>query len=200
MKAIRHLAVLALGIVLLSACGSVGPGRTPNVTPRPSPRVTVTPGATSKTPTPAADPSSVPWTADWQDGFCTTFADIVIAQQLARDIGRSLAADDRDNAIGLAHELQTTVTDVGTAIAGLPTWPGSTDVVTAVTTLLQQDASLASQYLRYLEDGRSAGLDRAHEAEATLRETAIPAVTATVGSLVGKGLTCPDTALVLESP
>jgi hypothetical protein len=175
--------------------------RTPNVTARPSARatsspITETPPASSS----AGAASDAPWSAEWQAGFCTAFADIVIAQQLARDIGRSLAADDRDNAIGLAHELQTTVSDLGTAVAALPAWPGSTDVVTAVTTMLERDASLATQYLRHLEDKRSAALDRAHEVEGTLRTDAIPAVATALTALATQGLACPDTTLQLESP
>jgi hypothetical protein len=125
---------------------------------------------------------------------------VVTAQQVARDIGRSLEADDRDNAIGLAHELSATVNDLGATLAALPAWPGSTDVLTAVTAMLEQDATLATQYLKYLEDKRDAALDRAHEAEATLREDAIPAVTAALGPLVVQGLSCPDAAFELESP
>jgi hypothetical protein len=144
--------------------------------------------------------SAAPWSVEWQEAFCTAFADIVIAQQLVRDIGRSLEADDRDNAAALAHELQTTVSDLDTTIAGLPAWTGSTEVVTAVTTMLERDASLATQYLRYLEDKRSAALDRAHAVEDTLRTEAIPAVTTAVAALATQGLTCPNTTLQLESP
>ena len=198
---IRQLAVLALGILLLGACDSASPARTPNVTARPSARATSSPIAeTPPASSTAGTPSATPWSAEWHAAFCAAFADVVIAQQLVRDIGRSLEADDSDNATGLAHELQTTVRDLGTTIAALPAWPGSTNVVTAVTAMLEQDASLATQYLRYLEDKRSAALDRAHDVEGTLRTDAVPAVTVAVTALVTQGLTCPDTPLQLESP
>ena len=124
----------------------------------------------------------------------------MVAQQVARDIGRSLDADEKDNATGLAHELQTTVTDLGTAIAALPAWTGATDVVTAVTNMLEQDASLATQYLHYLEDNKDAALNRAHDIEGTLREDAIPAVATAIAPLATQGLACPDGDLELESP
>ena len=132
--------------------------------------------------------------------FCAFFGDVVIAQQVARDIGRSLAADDKDNATGLAHELEATVTDLGPTLAGLPAWAGSTDVVTTVTSMLEKDANLATQYLRYLEDNKDAALDRAHEIEGTLREDAIPAVATAVAPLKTQGLACPDLELQLEAP
>jgi hypothetical protein len=162
------------------------------VTARPSTRATSSPIAeTPPASSTAGAPSATPWSAEWHAAFCAAFADVVIAQQLVRDIGRSLEADDRDNATGLAHELQTTVSDLGTTIAALPAWPGSTNVVTAVTAMLEQDGSLATQYLRYLEDKRSAALDRAHDVEGTLRTDAVPAVTVAVTALVTQGLTCP---------
>jgi len=174
--------------------------RTPNITPRPSARPTSTPLDVTDTPTPIDSATAAPWTAEWQDAFCAAFEDVVVAQQVARDIGRSIAAEDPDNATGLAHELAASVTDLGTELAGLPAWPGATDVVTAVTAMLQQDANLATHYLRFLEDDRAGALDRAHEVEGTLREAAIPAVGAAIGALVSQGLTCPNTALALESP
>jgi len=152
------------------------------------------------TPTPIDSPTQAPWTAEWQDAFCAAFEDVVIAQQVARDIGRSIAAEDPDNAAGLAHELEGTVTDLGTELAGLPTWPGSTAVVTAVTEMLQQDADLATYYLRFLEDDRALALDNAHKVEDTLRDSAIPAVSAAIGALASQGLSCPNTTLDLESP
>jgi hypothetical protein len=163
-------------------------------------RATSTPLDLTPTPTPVDSPTDAPWTAEWQDAFCAAFEEVVIAQQVARDIGRSVAAEDPDNAIGLAHELEGSVTDLGPELAGLPAWPGATDVVTAVTAMLQQDANLATYYLRFLEDDRAPALDRAHEVEGTLREAAIPAVSTAIGALVSQGLTCPNTALELESP
>jgi hypothetical protein len=123
-----------------------------------------------------------------------------VAQQVARDIGRSLEAGDKGNATGLAHELQTTTTDLSSTLTGLPAWSGSTDVVTAVTGMLEQDANLATQYLRYLEDKRAGALDRAHQIEGTLGEQAIPAVATALAPLKTQGLACPDIDLELEAP
>ena len=185
---------------MLGACDAASPARTPNVTARPSGRATSSPISGTPLPTATVAASATPWPAEWQDGFCRAFADVIVAQQVARDIGRSLAADDKDNATGLAHELQATVTELGTTIAALPAWTGATDVVTAVTTMLEQDASLATQYLRYLEDKRDPALDRAHEIEGTLREDAIPAVATAVAPLATQGFACADIDLELESP
>jgi hypothetical protein len=185
---------------VLGACDAASPVRTPNVTARPSGRPTSSPISRTPLATASTAASTATWPAEWQDGFCRAFADIVIAQQVARDIGRSLAADDKANATGLAHELETTVTDLGATISTLPAWTGATEVVTAVTAMLEQDASLATQYLRYLEDKRGSALDRAHEIEGTLREDAIPAVTTAVASLATQGFVCPDLDLELESP
>jgi hypothetical protein len=187
-------------MLLFGACSTGAPARTPNITPRPSVRPSSTPVHVTDTPTPIDSPTEAPWTAEWQDAFCAAFEDVVIAQQVARDIGRSIAAEDPDNAAGLAHELEGSVTDLVTELAGLPAWQGSTDVVTAVTTMLQQDANLATHYLRFLEDDRAPALDRAHEVEGTLRASAIPAVSAAMGALVSQGLSCPNTALEVESP
>jgi hypothetical protein len=197
---IRHFAVIVLCILLFGACDAASPGRTPNVTPRPSTRATPTGGSATERPTPTNIQSAPPWTADWQAAFCEGFSEVVIAQQVARDIGRSIEADDRRNAIGLAHELQRTVSELDTALGGLPSWTGATDLVSAVNTMLEQDASLATYYLRYLEEDRTAARDRAQQVERTLREEAIPAVVAAVAPLVELGLSCPDTPLELESP
>jgi hypothetical protein len=172
------------------------------VTARPSARITLPPDSGTPRPTASAlaGPSAAPWTAEWHDAFCAAFGEIVVAQQVARDIGRSLEAGDKANATGLAHELQTTVSGLGTTLTGLPSWTGSTDVVTAVTTMLEQDANLATQYLRYLEDKRGGALDRAHTIEGTLRESAIPAVATALAPLKTQGLACPGIELELESP
>jgi hypothetical protein len=132
--------------------------------------------------------------------MCTTYVDVVIAQQLARDIGRSLAADDRDNATALAHELQTTVTGIDDALGALPDWPGGADLISAVTAMLALDNDLATFYLRYLEESRDAALDRAHEAEAELRDTAVPAVATALDPLVNQGFACAETPFGLETP
>jgi hypothetical protein len=185
---------------VLGACDAASPARTPNVTARPSGRATSSPISETPRPTASSAASTALWPAEWQAAFCTAFADVVVAQQVARDIGRSLAAGDKNNATGLAHELQTTVMDLGTTIADLPAWTGATDVVTAVTAMLEQDASLATQYLRYLEDKRDPALDRAHQIEGVLREDAIPAVATALAPLAIHGFACADLDLELESP
>lgn len=152
------------------------------------------------TPTVGVSPTVLPWPAGWDIAFCTTFVDIVVAQELARDIGRALDESVTEDAIGLTHELGTTVEGIRTGLADLPEWPGAAALVTALGAMLDADDQLATFYLRYLEEGRAGALDRAHEVEATLREDAVPAAEAALAPLVGDGLTCPETNLMLEKP
>lgn len=141
-----------------------------------------------------------PWPAGWNTGFCATFVDVVVAQQLARDIGRALDDSATDDAIGLAHELGTTVEGIRTALTDLPEWPGAASLMTALEAMLNADDDLVTFYLRNLEEGKAGALDRAHEVEATLRNDAVPGVEAALAPLVAGGLTCPGTNLTLETP
>jgi hypothetical protein len=155
------------------------------------------PGAT---PTVRPSPTVAPWPAGWNTAFCATFVDVVVAQQLARDIGRALADSATDDAIGLAHELGTTVEGIRTALTDLPEWSGAAALVTALEAMLAADGDLVTFYLRNLEEGKAGALDRAHEVEATLRNDAVPGVEAALAPLVAGGLTCPGINLTLETP
>lgn len=184
---------------MLAACGTgtlSSPTLPPLVTPGPT-TATTSPGATS-TPTPSA--SQQAWPAGWDDDFCTAFAEVVIAQQLARDIGRALGEDDREDAAGLAHELATTIEGIRASIGELPEWTGDDELLTALGALLDEDEQLVTFYLRYLEQDRAAALDRAHEVEVALRDQAVPAAETAVAKLANQGLTCPGLSFDLETP
>jgi hypothetical protein len=187
------------GGALLAGCG----GGAPAISPSRSPIVTV-PAVTSPPPnaTPSAriPPTAPPWPAGWDTAFCTAFADVIVAQQLARDIGRALDDSATDDAIGLTHELATTVDGVRTALTDLPEWTGATSLLTALEAMLNADDDLVTFYLRYLEEGKKGALDRAHEVEATLRTDAVPGVEAALAPLIADGLSCPGINLTLETP
>ena len=197
--------LLALGLagtLLAGACSAGLPDGSPSDSL--APVDTATPAATStaaaRTPTPAPNQSGAPWPAGWDDALCAAFPDVVLAQELARDIGRALAEDDRDDAIGLAHDLTTTAEQATAALATLPEWPDATDLLTALTAMLEEDTRLASSYLRYLEEERDVALDRAHESEIVLRDSAVPAVLNALAPLIVQGLSCPASPLRLETP
>ncbi len=184
---------------MLAGCGGGAPG----ISPSRSPIVTV-PAVGSPppntTPTVRVSPTAPPWPAAWDTAFCTAFVDVVVAQELARDIGRALDDSAKDDAIGLTHELGTTVEGIRAELADIPEWTGAEALMTALDVMLGADNQLVTFYLRYLEEGKNGALDRAHEVEATLRTDAVPAVEAALAPLVDDGLTCPGINLTLETP
>jgi hypothetical protein len=195
---IRLSLIAALVGAVLAACDTGVPGLT--ASPSPGPSSGASQSAALPTATPSAPPTAAPWPADWHDGFCAAYVNVVIAQQLARDIGRSLAADDTNNAIGLAHELTTTVSDINAALDALPDWSAGADSLTAVRAMLDADATLADYYLRYLEGKHKAALPKAQAVEQTLRDGAIAAVAVALAPLVSEGFACADTSFELETP
>jgi hypothetical protein len=195
----RPSLVLLFGGALLAGCGGAAPAGSPSR----SPIVTV-PALTSPPPvaipTARISPTAAPWPAGWDTAFCIAFADVIVAQQVARDIGRALDDGATDDAIGLARELATRVDGIRTSLTDMPDWSGAEALLTSLEAMLNADDDLATFYLRYLEQGKSAALDRAHEVEDTLRTDAVPAVEAALAPLVDDGLTCPGIDLTLETP
>lgn len=190
--------MLVAAVGLLAACASDTPGPSPT----PSPRVTATAGASQSTQSPTAPPTASvqPWPTGWDASFCVAYADIVVAQELARDIGRAIDDEATDDAIGLTHELATTVTQVRTELADVPVWAGAEPALNAIDTLLDTDEQLVTYYLRYLEQGRDPAHQRAIETEATLRDVAVPAVEDALANLAGAGLACPGQNFTLDKP
>jgi hypothetical protein len=186
-------------MAVVAACGT-GTTSTPTLPPLVTPGSTdiTAPPIATVTPRPSASQPTRP--AGWDDDFCTAFAEVVIAQQLARDIGRALGEDDRDDAAGLAHELGTTVEGIRALIGELPEWTGDDELLTALGALLDEDEQLVTFYLRYLEQDRAPALDRAHGVEVVLREQAVPAVETALAKLARQGLTCPGLSFDLETP
>ena len=197
---------MLLFAVLLAGCGSANT----SATSTPSPRVTPTPTQSQSTvrPTALGTPrltgtpvaTSVPPPTGWADSFCLPYADVVVAQELARDIGRALDEDADDDAAGLAHELAPTVAGIRTSLASLPAWTGADELLAAISTMLDADDELVTYYLRFLEEGRDPALDKALETEATLREAAVPAVELALSAVAAAGVSCPGLNFTLDKP
>lgn len=197
----RPAGLLMVLAVAVAACG----GGTPSATGTASPRVSPTPTApngtsTPTTPPPTSTPGTVPWPAEWDDAFCAAYADIVVAQELARDIGRALDDDARDDAIGLTHELAGVLAGLRLSLAELPNWEGAEAALAAIDIMLADDDELVTFYLRYLEEDREPALERAKEMEQKLRETDVPAVEEALATLADLGLACPGLNFTLDKP
>ena len=55
---------------------------------------------------PTAEPTFVAIPVGWDDAFCSIFADVVVAQELAIDIERALEEENARDARGLARDLR----------------------------------------------------------------------------------------------
>jgi hypothetical protein len=194
-------AVSALVVVgLLAACGGATSSPLRTSTPRPTATIPVDAPTDGVTEAPTSTASAVPWPAGWDSAFCLAYTDIVVAQELARDIGRALDDDDEEDAIGLAHELGGVVAAVRTLIDELPPWEGSQRLLDAIDEMLADDEQLVTFYLRYLEESRDGALQRARDVEETLRENDVPRVEAALLALAEIGLTCPGQSFSLDKP
>ena len=193
-------ALLALGVALPLACsGGQGPTLTPPSLPETSPSPTIIgPVGTPRTPTPS--PAATPWPEGWDLAFCTLFEELVVAQELARDIGRAFDEDARDDAAALARELDTTVERVRELAGQLPDWDDAAAFKEQLLALLDQDDQLVLYWLRHLEENRQPALGRAREVAGTLRETYVPAVQSELDGLADTGVACPGRELSLETP
>jgi len=195
-------ALLALSVALPLACsGGQGPTLTPPSLPETSPLPTTsgpagTPTIAPRSPTPGA----APWPDGWDLAFCPLFEEVVIAQELARDVGRAYDEDDRDDATALAHELGTTVERAREQLALLPDWTDAAGFEEQLVVLLEQDERLVTYWLRHLEEDREPALGRARDIAAALRETYVPAVQSELVELADRGVVCPGQELTLETP
>ena len=190
----------SLVLLLCSVIAGCGGGSTATPTLRPLVTPGITPTAPRATATSAPSPTSSPsWPAGWDDAFCVAFDELVVAQQLARDIGRALADEAPEDAVGLTHELGRTVTGVRTLLTELPEWDGAEDAQAAINALLAEDEQLVTFYVRFLEEDRAPALERARESEAALRDQAVPAVETELAQLANEGLACPA-GFDLETP
>ncbi len=195
---------LIVALLLVAACG----------TGSPSPRPTTTlPSATDPVGlTPAPPPTSRPRTAapttpvvgSWPDGwdadFCSAFAEVVPAQELAVDVGRALDEDDDDDALGLARELESSGEAATEMLANLPQWEPAQAAVDQLTELMDMAQRMGRSYRRFMEDNRGPALERAQGIGAEMRPL-VDSVLADLGVLSDEeGLGCPGMEFALESP
>ena len=184
--------------LVLACSGGQAPTLTPPSLPETTPGPTPTePGATAR---PTGTPVAAPWPDGWGIAFCTLFDELVIAQHLARDIGRAFDDDDRDDAAALAHELDATVDNVRQLAGLLPDWSAAAEFESQLEALLEQDERLVTFWLRHLEQGRQQALQNARNVAGELRETYVPDVQTELLALAAEGVECPGQELQLETP
>jgi ribosomal protein S7 len=127
-------------------------------------------------------------------------SEMVVAQELARDIGRAFDDDARDDAAALARELTASAEEVRALLAELPEWAEAAAFQEAAVEMLRQDDRLVTYWLRHIEEGRRQALQNARNVEEILRDEAIPAARSELRVLGGFGVSCPGQELRLETP
>lgn len=199
------MAALLVVVVIAGACGSGSPSpratRSPAATTSPRASVGVVPTlGPPPTEAPSLPPQQAPdWPDGWDAAFCTAFDQVVVAQELAVDIGRALAEEDRADAQALAAELIAT-TEAATALLGEVTgWEDAEALVGRLTSLLDVGGRIGRQYRRYLAEDRPAGLDRANELIGEMRPM-VDEARARLADLASAGIQCPGHELTIESP
>ncbi len=202
MRMPRQLSVLAICVsgAIAMACGG------PTGTPRPSPSLVeldFTPqpsGTVQESPSSAPTASREPtWPAGWDTAFCTMLADAVIAQELVVDIERAIDEDALRDARGLSRELTATAIAASGSIEDIPDWDGGEDLSSDIAALMTLDALIGEDYETYLRDDSRAALRRVRNLRRE-NEAAVPGINSELESLESAGLSCPGTALQLESP
>ncbi|CAN5692490.1 hypothetical protein BH23CHL7_BH23CHL7_14110 [soil metagenome] len=144
-------------------------------------------------------PFAPPWPAGWDTSFCVTFAELVVMQELAVDIGRALDEDDRDDARALTAELDESTTAARELLGEMPEWPTAEPVRADIEALLDLADEMALRYGRHLNQGRRPALAAAQEAGRQMRGVVDPLLDR-VTLLAELGLRCPGLTLDLETP
>lgn len=193
----------AAALLFVVGCGSGSPS--PRITPGlPSPTddpVTPPPTAALRPPTAAPTiPTSRNWPRGWDTDFCAAFSEVVIAQELAVDVGRALDEDARDDALALANELSGTSTAATEMLAELPEWRPAQELVERLTTLMDLGQRMGRHYRRYIEEDRQRSLERAQGFGADMGPV-VDAALAELDELAEEeGLSCADQEFALEAP
>lgn len=198
-------ALLIVTAVLVAACGSSGPSPAPTVRGTASPSLPATslpptlPPLPTLTPDAVATPSSAPWPEGWQDSFCALFAESVVMQELAVDIGRALDEDAREDAAGLTAELATTAASVREQLAALPEWEAAAPYERQMVGLLDLADEMAARYARHFETDRQGPLNAARAAGGEMGAV-VERVLDRLTNLQLAGLACPGVQFSLEAP
>jgi hypothetical protein len=197
------LLAVMIGLAVAPCGGGTRPSPTGAGSPSPAPTPTgavISPGGS---PLPTAGvidtPFAPPWPAGWDTSFCVTFAELVVMQELAVDIGRALDEDERDDARGLTAELEVSATAARELLGEVPEWPTAEPVRADIEALLDLADEMALRYGRHLNQGRRPALAAAREAGRQMGGVVDPLLDR-VTLLAELGLRCPGLTLDLETP
>lgn len=195
-----RMAGLLLPALLMAACGGGGPSPSGSPTGTPStsgsPAASGTPGPTAPG---SASPVGEPWPAGWQSAFCALFAETVVMQELAVDVGRALDDDADAEAEALNGELALAATSVREQLGGLPPWEAAAPFERQMVDLLHLADEMATRYARHFQTGRQAPLNAAVAAGGQMNEV-VPRVLNRLDVLIEAGLACPGVDFSLETP
>lgn len=201
----RRGALGLLALLLVAACGSGGGNGTPTPT-RPAGTVnpspiggTSSPPGTTVSPGPIGTPFASPWPRGWDSDFCDLFADVVVMQELAVDIGRALEDEARADARGLTRELAETATSVREQLGELPSWEAAAPLENQLGELVDLAERMATRYERHFATNRRNPLNAAREAGGQMNEV-VAEVLDRLRTLEEDGLSCPEVDFELETP
>jgi hypothetical protein len=167
-----------LGLAV-AGCGG-GPAATGRGASSPGVSPMTSPGTTLPTPAAIQTPCNAPWPAGWDDALCAAFAELVVMQELAVDIGRALREGDREDARALTAELAASATAARGLLEQLPDWPPAEPLREDVAGLIGLADEVALRYGQ-MRDVIEPLLDR-------------------LTTLADQGLACPGLPFYLEAP
>jgi hypothetical protein len=199
----RTAAALVLcGLLVVVGCGGGG-GRSPGATLPGTGGASPTPLSTGagRTASPIATASAPggPWPAGWDTTFCAAFAQLVVMQELAVDIGRALDDDAREDAMALTAELAEVAGAAREQVGELPPWEAAAPLERQLVALLELADEMALRYSRYFETDRRNALAAAQAAGGRMNEV-VPKLLERLELLSEAGLSCPGLAFTLETP
>jgi hypothetical protein len=194
-------AVLAVSMLAACGAGSPSPSPSPTVpvdldTPAPSP-------VSVPTMAPTAPPTLPPqgdWPPGWDTAFCGAFEEIIVAQELAVDVGRALEEDERDDALALARELESAGAFTQEMLGELEEWEPAQDAVEQLTELMDLAERMGRNYRRYLDENSRNRLRRAQGFAADMGPVVENVEAELAGLANDENLSCPTGEFVLETP
>ena len=145
---------------------------------------------------PSAEPTFVAIPVGWDDAFCSIFANVVVAQELAIDIERALEEENPRDARGLARDLRDITADAHGLMEGLPEWDDAQDATVELAALLDLYGRTAAEYLAFFDE-ESSSLRRARNLRRQIGR-ATPDANETFAGLESLGIACEDQPLVIE--
>ena len=187
----------ALGAVLL--LGACTEAASPTVRPVDTPLGTSRAPTNPPTPLVTPRPTPPPWPAGWPDDFCPAFVEVAIASELIVDIPRALEEEATEDATALSRELRATAIGSRELIEGVPEWDRAVPALAELDRLADFGARIGRQFLRFLDQGRRPGLNRARELIEEVRPVAEEA-NSILDDLARLGISCPPHGLSVEVP